>query len=187
MDEINLDTLVEKALTIEAQAMACYEEYATIAEKEGYNNISHLFRGLYQAEVIHFKKLFMAYNKREPSQEEITSYKKRIKVEKKTTLENLKTCSVKEKEIWRDLYPKFSVEAINKNPVLYMIFNELIQSSKYHNDLLDKAINETEKYGDLKDNTVVVCPTCGLVMTGESPFRCPVCNELRKNFIIITQ
>jgi len=121
---------------------------------------------------------------REPTDEDFEEYRNRVNVNVGSTLDNLNDCKVKENELWGKIYPEFINKIEESNTILAMILNEVKEASREHEKILGYAINSLKNGRDINiGEGVYYCPTCGLVMVGNLPFRCPICNEVRSNFV----
>ena len=106
-----------KSFAGESQARSRYTFFASVAKKEGYEQIAGVFMETAEQEKEHAKKFFKYL---EGGMVEITaSYPAGII---STTAENLKAAADGENEEWADLYPEFAQiaqeEVSRKSPIL---------------------------------------------------------------------
>lgn len=92
-----------KSFAGESQARNRYEFFASVAKKEGYEQISAIFMETSNQEKEHGKRFFKFL---EGGMSEITATYPAGKIG--TTIENLKAAAEGENEEWTDLYPKFA-------------------------------------------------------------------------------
>ena len=99
-----------KAFAGESQARTRYTFFASVAKKEGYEQISAIFMETAEQEKEHAKKFFKFL---EGGMVEITaSYPAGVIG---TTAENLKAAAEGENEEWVDLYPEFAKQTVIKH------------------------------------------------------------------------
>ena len=110
-----------KAFAGESQARTRYTFYASVAKKEGYEQISAIFMETAEQEKEHAKKFFKFL---EGGMVEITaSYPAGVIG---TTAENLKAAAEGENEEWVDLYPEFAkMAAANSIKIILELLNSI--------------------------------------------------------------
>ena len=110
-----------KAFAGESQARTRYTFFASVAKKEGYEQISAIFMETAEQEKEHAKKFFKFL---EGGMVEITaSYPAGVIG---TTAENLKAAAEGENEEWVDLYPEFAkMAAANSIKIILELLNSI--------------------------------------------------------------
>jgi rubrerythrin len=165
-----------KAFAGESQARNRYTYFASVAKKEGYEQISAIFLETAENEKEH-AKIFFKYL--EGGMVEITASYPAGKIG--NTEENLLAAANGEKEEWSELYPGFAEIAKKEG------FAEIAASFKF----ISMVEKEHEKrYRKLNNNVKTgevfvkvgpqkwVCRNCGFVYEGTSPpDLCPACKH----------
>jgi rubrerythrin len=183
-------TETEKALLTafagESQARNRYTYFASVAKKEGYEQISAIFLETADNEKEHAKKFFKYLKGGEV---EITaSYPAGVIG---TTLENLEAAAAGEKLEWSMLYK--DAEKIAKEEGFTEIattFKEIAEVEEEHEKRYRKlAANIKGKTVFKKDKTVKwKCRNCGYVHEGtEAPRVCPACTHPQSYYEILTE
>ena len=175
-----------KAFAGESQARNRYTYFASVAKKEGYEQISGIFTETADNEKEHAKRFFKFL---EGGDVEITSMFPAGKIGK--TTENLKEAAAGERHEYSDLYPEFAKVAEQEG------FNEIAdvfrfvsvaekQHEKRYLDLLrnineDKVFKKTQK-------TKWRCRNCGYVHEGDSALeKCPACDHPKAHFEVLCE
>lgn len=157
----------------ESQARNRYTYYASVAKKEGYEQIMAVFQETADNEKEHAKRFFKFL---EGNPVEITAmYPSNFG----TTEENLEAAAAGENEEWSKLYPAFSQIAKEEGFLeVATAFSKIAEVEKKHearyNNLLENVRNEKVFS---KDSSVEwKCRNCGYHHTGDSaPQICPAC------------
>jgi len=163
-----------KAFAGESQARNRYEFFASVAKKEGYEQMAAIFMETASQEKEHAKRFFKFL---EGGMTEITaSYPAGVIG---TTKQNLKAAAEGEHEEWADLYPHFSEVAKEEG------FNEIATAFKmvakveaeHERRYLKLLQNISEDKVFVKDGKVWwKCRNCGYVYQSEKALEtCPVC------------
>jgi len=177
--EINLLT----TFAGESQARMRYSYFATVAKKEGYEQISAIFEETANQEMQHAKRMFKFL---EGGMVEIkASYPAGII---STTAENLKAAAGGENEEWTVLYPKFAdiAEAEGFKEIATM-YRAIAKCEARHEERYLKLLANLENGTIFKREEKVkwVCRKCGFVHEGKSaPQNCPACNHPQAYFEI---
>lgn len=165
----------------ESQARMRYTYFASVAKKEGYEQISAIFTETADQEKEHAKRMFKWL---EGGMVEITaSYPAGII---STTLENLKAAAAGEHEEWALDYPKFADVADEEGfPEIAAMYRAIAIAEKGHEEryaAFVKNIEEGKVF--LKDvETTWQCRNCGYIHTGkEAPELCPACAHPKAHF-----
>jgi rubrerythrin len=163
-----------KAFAGESQARNRYEFFASVAKKEGYEQIAAIFMETSNQEKEHAKRFFKFL---EGGMTEITAtYPAGIIG---TTRENLKAAAEGEHEEWEELYPQFAQVAkeegfIEVSTAFKMIAKVEVEHERRYLKLLQ---NLSEDKVFMKDGKVWwKCVNCGYVYESEKAMEnCPVC------------
>jgi len=163
-----------KAFAGESQARNRYEFFASVAKKEGYEQIAAIFMETSNQEKEHAKRFFKFL---EGGMTEITAtYPAGIIG---TTRENLKAAAEGEHEEWEELYPQFAQVAkeegfIEVSTAFKMIAKVEVEHERRYLKLLQ---NLSEDKVFMKDGKVWwKCLNCGYVYESEKAMEnCPAC------------
>jgi rubrerythrin len=163
-----------KAFAGESQARNRYEFFASVAKKEGYEQIAAIFQETANQEKEHAKRFFKFL---EGGMTEITaSYPAGIIG---TTKENLKAAAEGENEEWTALYPEFSAIAKEEGFAdIASAFKMIAKVEAEHERRYLKLLqNISEDKVFMKDGKVWwKCLNCGYVYESEKAMEnCPVC------------
>jgi len=165
-----------KAFAGEAQARNRYTYFASVAKREGYEQISAIFMETAENEKEH-AKVFFKYL--EGGDAEITATYPAGRIG--TTAENLLHAANGEKEEWSKLYPDF--EKIAREEGFKEIadsFKEIAEVEEQHEARYRKLLSNVETGTVFKKDKVVKwkCLNCGYVHEGEeAPEKCPACKH----------
>lgn len=163
-----------KAFAGESQARTRYTFFASVAKKEGYEQISAIFTETADQEKEHAKRFFKFL---EGGMVEITaSYPAGIIG---TTIENLKAAADGENEEWDILYPEFEKVAREEGfPQVAAAF-KMISRVEVQHELRYRKLLANLSDGSVFKKTEEVewqCRNCGYVHTGlGAPETCPAC------------
>ncbi len=158
----------------ESQARMRYNYFASVAKKEGYEQIAAIFNETADQEKEHAKRFFKFL---EGGMVEITATFPAGVIG--TTAENLKAAAEGEHEEWSDAYPKFAEVAeqegfIEIAKVFRAIASVEAEHEKRYRTLLDLV--ETNRVFEREEAIVWQCRNCGYVLTGKkAPLKCPAC------------
>jgi rubrerythrin len=163
-----------KSFAGESQARNRYEFFASVARKEGYEQIAAIFQETANQEKEHAKRFFMFL---EGGMTEITaSYPAGVIG---TTKENLTASSEGENEEHSSIYPMFSEMAKEEGfPEIATAFKLIAKVEAEHERRFLKLLqNISEDKVFVKDGKVWwKCINCGYVYQSEKAFEnCPVC------------
>ena len=168
---------LETAFAGESQARNKYTYFASVAKKEGYEQIASLFLKTADNEKEHAKIWFkLLHNGEIP-----------------TTTENLKDAANGENYEWTEMYDEFAKTAKEEGfDHIAFLFESVGKIEKHHEERYRKLLENIEeglvfsKDGD----RMWICRNCGHVHFGKSaPKVCPVCahpesyfEELKENY-----
>jgi rubrerythrin len=158
----------------ESQARNKYTYFASVAKKEGYEQIAAIFTETADQEKEHAKRMFKWL---EGGMVEITaSYPAGVIG---TTAENLKAAAAGENEEWTADYPHFADVADEEGfPAIAAMYRNIAIAEKAHEEryLAFLANIENESVFKKEETTVWQCRNCGFVHEGtEAPKACPAC------------
>ena len=145
----------------ESQARNKYTYFASVAKKEGYEQIAAIFQQTADNEKEHAKLWFKALSGIG------------------NTAENLVSAANGEKEEWTEMYPEFARVAREEGFVaLALQFEAVAKIEKEHEERYRKLLEnvETAQVFAKAGITVWVCRNCGHIHISETaPKVCPVC------------
>ena len=159
---------LREAFAGESQARNKYTYFASVAKKEGYEQISALFLKTAENEKEHAKLWFKALG------------------ELGTTAENLAHAADGENFEWTDMYDRMAREADEEG------FHELAEQfrgvgaiEKMHEERYRALLQnvEAKKVFEKSEVKVWECRNCGHILVGtKAPEKCPVCNHPQSYF-----
>ena len=152
----------------ETQARSKYDYFASVAKKEGYEQIAAIFQATANNEKEHAKLWFKALQGIG------------------TTPENLSSAAAGENFEWTDMYDRFAKEAEEEGfHQLAEQFRGVAAIEKSHEERYRALLNniEMQKVFEKSEETMWECRNCGhLVMGKKAPEVCPVCNHPQSYF-----
>ncbi len=156
------------AFSGESEARNKYTYFASVAKKEGYEQISALFLDTANNEKEHAKMWF----------KELKGIG--------NTAENLKSAAAGENYEWTDMYATFAKEAEEEGfTELAAKFRMVAAIEKTHEERYLKLLNnvEMQKVFEKAEETMWECRNCGhLVIGKKAPEICPVCAHPKSYF-----
>ncbi len=157
-----------EAFAGESEARNKYTFFASVAKKNGYEQIAELFLKTAENEKEHAKLWFKALGGIG------------------TTEENLQSCIEGENYEWTDMYERMAKDAEEEGfPELAAQFRGVGEIEKMHEERYRALLNNIEAAEVFKKSGVTVweCRNCGHVVVGtEAPKVCPVCNHPQSYF-----
>lgn len=157
----------------ESQARNRYTYYASIAKKEGYEQIAAIFTETADNEKEHAKRFFK-FLEGTPVTINAT-YPTVIG----NTIENLKAAAMGENEEWVELYPEFAKIAEEEGFMdIAVVFRKIAEVEKHHEARYLKLLENVEQGKVFKKASSLEwkCRNCGYIHTGDSaPQACPAC------------
>ncbi len=165
----------------ESQARNRYTFFASVAKKEGYEQIAAIFEETANQEKEHAKRMFKWP---EGGMVEITAaYPAGIIG---TTIENLTEAAEGEHEEWDLLYPKFAETAdVEGFPEIAVMYRQIGIAEKGHEARYRKFLANIEngKVFEKDEETTWQCRNCGYLLKGKSaPNLCPACLHPQAHF-----
>ncbi|MFP3985551.1 MAG: rubrerythrin [Candidatus Bathyarchaeia archaeon] len=165
----------------ESQARTRYTFFASVAKKEGYEQISDIFRETADNEKEHAELFFKLLR---GGMVEITATYPAGVI--KSTKENLEEAADGEKLEWGTLYPSFAEVAEEEGfKDAARTFRMIAKVENYHERRYRKLLANVERGKVFKKGvpTKWKCRNCGYVYEGkEAPERCPVCDHAKSYF-----
>lgn len=163
-----------KSFAGESQARSRYTFFASVAKKEGYEQISGVFMETAEQEKEHAKRFFKFL---EGGMVEITASYPAGKIG--TTMENLAAAAAGENEEWAEMYPEFAAIAEEEGfPAIAAVFRNVATVEEQHEIRYRKLLAHVE-VGDVfsRDEEIFwQCRNCGYVHKGKTaPESCPAC------------
>ena len=165
----------------ESQARMRYTYFASVAKKEGFEQISAIFQETADQEKEHAKKMFKWL---EGGMVEITASYPAGVIGK--TLDNLKAAAAGEHEEWSLDYPHFAEVADKEGfPEIAMMYRAIAIAEKGHEERYAAFVKNIEEGKVFKKDTETTwqCRNCGYIHTGtEAPELCPACAHPKAHF-----
>ena len=170
-----------KSFAGESQARSRYTFFASVAKKEGYEQIAGVFMETAEQEKEHAKRFFKFL---EGGMVEITASYPAGMIG--TTHENLLEAANGENEEWADLYPEFAKVADEEGfkaiaTAFRMIAKVEAEHERRYRALLERVV--AEKVFEREEEIDWQCRNCGYVHTGKkAPETCPACQHPKSYF-----
>ena len=180
-----------KAFVGESQARNRYTFYASIARKEGYEQIAEIFSITAENEKEHAETLFKLLNE---LMEKAGRKLEKIKIDTVvpttlgSTVDNLKAAIAGEHYEYTEMYPEFADVAEKEGlPDIAKRLRAIAEAERHHEERYKKLLKEVEAGTVFKKDKDVwwVCMECGYVHYGrEPPEECPSCKHPRSYFMV---
>jgi len=165
----------------ESQARTRYTFFASKAKKEGYEQISDIFRETADNEKEHAELFFKLLK---GGIVEITAAYPAGVIQ--STKENLKEAAEGEKLEWGTLYPNFAETAEKEGfKEVARTFRVVAQVESHHERRYRKLLTNVESDKVFRKDAPIKwkCRNCGHIHEGtEAPEKCPVCDHARAYF-----
>jgi rubrerythrin len=156
---------LKAAFAGESQAHMKYLEFADLAKKEGFPNVSRLFTAISFAERVH------------------ATNHHRVLFGASSTDKNLETAIGGENYEVNEMYPAFQAAAEReKEEQATMSIRFALEAEKIHAVLFDRAKGQLKAGKDLEAGDIHICSVCGHTVIGDAPGQCPVCGAARDRF-----
>ncbi len=170
----------------ESQARNRYTFFASVAKKEGYEQIAAIFEETSANEKEH-AELFFKHLK--GGMVEITApYPAGIIA---STADNLKAAAAGEKLEWGSIYPSFAEVATKEGfKDVAATFTMVAKVESYHERRYNKLIASVEEGKVFKKDAPIKwkCRNCGMVIEGPmAPDKCPTCAHPKAYFEVWTE
>jgi rubrerythrin len=165
-----------KSFAGESQARNRYTYFASVAKKEGFEQISAIFTETADNEKEH-AKVFFKYL--EGGDLEITASYPAGKIG--TTAENLAAAAAGEKMEWSALYPAFAADAdADGFADIAESYRQIAEVEAHHEDRYNRLLANVNSGSVFKkaSPTKWICRNCGYVAEGAvAPMVCPACKH----------
>ena len=149
----------------ESQANRRYLAFAQQAERDGYSQVSKLFKAAAAAETVHALGHLKAMGGIQGTEE------------------NIQTAIEGEHHEYTSMYPEFRREAVDENEKrAAVMFRYALAVEEIHHDLYQAAMEAVKAGNDLEEQPIHGCSVCGNTFVGEVPEICPVCNTGKDKF-----
>lgn len=159
------ERFLNDAFAGESMAHMKYLIFSEIAEKEGFPNISRLFKAISYAEQVH-----------------ATNHLRNLGHIGKTT-ENLQTGIDGETFEIEEMYPVYNNTAkLQEEKGAELSTHYALEAEKIHAELYKMAKKLSQENKDIDIKEIYICPVCGYTHIGEPPDRCPVCGVSKDRF-----
>lgn len=170
----------------ESQARMRYTYFASVAKKEGYEQIAAIFLETAEQEKEHAKRMFKYL---EGGMVEITAKYPAGVIG--TTMENLKAAAAGEHEEWSDDYPMFAQVAEEEGfPGIAAMYRNISIAEKAHEERYLALLKNVEEYTVFKKDGKMFwqCRNCGFVFEAEeAPKACPACLHPQSYFEVMKE
>ncbi len=165
----------------ESQARNRYTMYASVARKEGFEQISAIFAETAEQEREHASVLYKLIVQLNAGKEPALHVEAEVPIARGTTLENLKAAMAGENYEWGTMYPDFAAIALKEGLKDVAAKLKLIAVAEtHHSERYGKLIKEVENGTVFKKEEEIewTCRQCGYVHKGKQPpLECPLCNH----------
>lgn len=159
-----------EAFAGESMARNKYSYFASVAKKEGFEQIAAIFQETADNEKEHAKLHFKAL-------QGIGN-----------TMDNLKAAAAGEHEEWTDMYPRMAQEAREEGFAdLARMFENIARIEKAHQERYERILKAVEAgtVFDRTDERLWKCRNCGHLLNAKAaPAICPVCDHPKAYFEI---
>ncbi len=159
---------LQEAFAGESQARNKYTYFASVAKKEGYEQIAEIFQKTADNEKEHAKMWF----------KELKGIG--------NTMDNLAAAAAGENYEWTDMYDQFAKDAEEEGFTdLARKFRMVAAIEKTHEERYRKLLNniETKEVFEKSEITIWECRNCGHIIVGKkAPEICPVCAHPQSYF-----
>ncbi|ADL12523.1 rubrerythrin [Acetohalobium arabaticum] len=170
-----------KSFAGESQARNRYDYFASQAKKEGYNQISNIFKETARNEKEHAKRVFKFLKGGEV---EVTAAFPAGVIG--TTVENLEAAAAGENHEHTSMYPEFAEVAEEEGfTEIAKVFREIAEAEEAHEERFLALLNNIKNDRVFKREEEVrwKCGNCGYVHDGkEAPEVCPACAHPQSYF-----
>ncbi|MCM8785909.1 MAG: rubrerythrin family protein [Candidatus Omnitrophica bacterium] len=159
------EKVLGEAFCGESMAHMKYLAFSEVAEKEGFKNISRLFKAISYAEQVH-----------------ATNHAKTLGYIGNTK-QNLQAGIDGETYEVEEMYPSFdAVVNLQGEEKAHKSIHYALEAEKIHKELYKEALDKIKENKDIDLDEIYICPVCGYTHIGTPPSTCPVCNISSKEF-----
>ena len=175
-----------KAFAGESQARNRYTYFASIARKEGLEQIANIFNETAENEKEHAKVFFKHL---EGGDTEITATYPAGAL--KDTKSNLESAAAGENMEWTTIYSDFAKTAKDEGfPEVARSFEQIAKVERFHESRYRKLIDNMSKAEVFKKRSTVKwhCINCGYVIEGaDAPKECPACKHPQAFYEVLAE
>ena len=175
-----------KAFAGESQARNRYTYYASMARKEGFEQIANIFRETAENEKEHAKVFFKYLDGGDV--EIVASYPAGVVGD---TRSNLEAAADGEKMEWTTIYADFSMTAKEEGfPEIARSFEQIAKVERFHESRYRKLAANVANGEVFKKKSPVKwhCANCGYVLEGtEAPKECPACKHPQAFYEVLAE
>lgn len=156
---------LNEAFAGESMAHMKYLIFSEVAEKEGYKNISRLFKAIAYAEQVH-----------------ATNHARNLGFIKETK-DNLQAGIDGETFEVEEMYPAYdAIAKLQNEKNAETSIHYALEAEKIHSGLYQEAKQAAEGGKDIDIGDIYICPICGYTHVGTPSDRCPVCSAPKDKF-----
>lgn len=164
----------------ESQAHMRYRIWADVAEKEGFINVSRLFKATSQAEEVHARLHFKEL-KDEIGDFAVTSGAGFGILD---TAANLIAARDGEVFEYTQMYPAYiAVAEMQEEKSAAKVMKMAVAAEKIHAERYQKAYDAVNEGKDLDAENILLCPVCGYISIDINEEKCPICGAPSSKFI----
>ncbi len=167
----------------ESQARMRYDYFASVAKKEGFEQIAAIFTETALQEKEHAKRMFKHL---EGGMVEVQASFPAGVIGR--TIDNLQAAAAGELEEWSEAYPHFADVADAEGfPEIAAMYRNIAVAEKGHEERYRAFVKNIEaaRVFAREDEVVWQCRNCGYIHVGkEAPERCPACDHPQAHFEI---
>jgi rubrerythrin len=173
-----------KAFIGESQARNRYSMFASVARKEGYEQIAEIFQLTADQEKEHAKQLYIYLNGMRSKGDFVElKVEAEVPVVYATTAENLRAAIAGENYEHTSMYPEFAATAENEGfKDIAVRMRAISKAEEHHEERYIKLLKVVESGSVFKKGEAIwwVCRECGYMHYGvEAPAKCPSCDHAR--------
>ncbi|MBC7195352.1 MAG: rubrerythrin family protein [Caldisericia bacterium] len=160
------EKFLNEAFAGESMAHMKYLIFSEEAEKEGFKNVSRLFKAISFAEFVHAR-----------------NHLRNLGLIK-GTVDNLQTGIDGETYEVEEMYPVFNNAAKFQNEKgAELSTHYALEAEKIHAEMYKNAKEKVKEGKDIEIEDVYICPVCGYTHIGTPPDKCPVCGVTKDRFV----
>ncbi len=160
------EKFLNEAFAGESMAHMKYLIFSEEAEKEGFKNVSRLFKAISFAEFVHAR-----------------NHLRNLGLIK-GTVDNLQTGIDGETYEIEEMYPVFNNAAKFQNEKgAELSTHYALEAEKIHAEMYKNAKEKVKEGKDIEIEDVYICPVCGYTHIGTPPDKCPVCGVTKDKFV----
>lgn len=172
---------LQSAFGGESMAHMRYMVWADKADKESFPNVARLFRAISRAEQSHATGHFIAMRDLNGGASVTSGGGFGLS----STSQNLAGAIEGENFEVHEMYPAYlEVARAQGEAAAVRSMEYALEAEKTHAVMYAKAKAAVDAGKDVQLGTVHICPVCGFTHEGDAPDKCPVCNAIKRVFIV---